>query len=162
MFGLGKKKQELVSDDKLYSPLTGKVIELSTVSDPVFAKKIMGDGFAVEPTDRQIVSPVAGTVTVKQGHAVGFQRADGLEILLHLGIDTVSLNGAPFKLKVNVGDIVKGGDNIGQADWSKVDEAGLPKTTMVLVTNTADKLDQLSVKYDETSAGAEVGQATAK
>ena len=109
MFGFGKKKS--VSEDKnLYTPLAGTVIDLEKVSDPVFAKKVMGDGYAIEPTSNDIVSPVAGEVSLVQGHAIGFTRADGLEVLLHLGIDTVSLNGQPFQIKVKVGDIVDGGD----------------------------------------------------
>ncbi|MEG1283989.1 MAG: PTS glucose transporter subunit IIA, partial [Lactococcus sp.] len=98
MFGFGKKKS--VNEDKnLYAPLAGTVIDLEKVSDPVFAKKVMGDGYAIEPTSSEIVSPVAGEVSLVQGHAIGFKRADGLEVLLHLGIDTVSLNGQPFQIK---------------------------------------------------------------
>lgn len=115
MFGFGKKKS--VSEDKnLYAPLAGTVIDLEKVSDPVFAKKVMGDGYAIEPTSSEIVSPVAGEVSLVQGHAIGFKRADGLEVLLHLGIDTVSLNGQPFQIKVKVGDRVEGGDALGQVN----------------------------------------------
>ena len=162
MFGFAKKKKQVSNDTKLYAPLTGEIIELDKVSDPVFAKKIMGDGFAVEPTDGKIVSPVAGEVTVQQGHALGFKRADGLEVLLHLGIDTVSLNGAPFKLNVSVGDIVDAGDRLGEMDCAQIEAAGLPKTTMVLITNTTDKLGNLTVNYGRTTAGNPVGEAIAK
>lgn len=161
MFGFGRKK-ELTDDQKLYAPVSGEVVKLDTVSDPIFAKKIMGDGFAIEPNDGKIVSPVAGKVMVKQGHAIGFKRIDGLEVLLHLGIDTVSLNGAPFALKVSIGDIVEAGDDLGKADWAQVEAAGLPKTTMVLITNTADKLADLTVKYGQIPAGSAVGEAHAK
>lgn len=106
MFGIGKKK-ELKDDKGLYNPVSGEVIELSKVNDPVFSKKIMGDGFAVEPKENKIFAPVSAKVTLVQGHAIGFKRADGLDILLHLGIDTVALKGAPFKIKVKVDDIVK-------------------------------------------------------
>ncbi|MFC4652243.1 PTS glucose transporter subunit IIA [Lactococcus nasutitermitis] len=162
MFGFGKKKKELIDDSKLYAPVSGELVKLDTVSDPIFAQKVMGDGFAIEPDSGKILSPVAGEITVKQGHAVGFKRVDGLEVLLHLGIDTVSLNGAPFTLKVAVGDIVEAGDELGKADWSQVEAAGLPKTTMVLVTNTADKLAHLTVNYGPTTAGTVVGEAQAK
>lgn len=90
MFGFGKKKTAVL-DQRLYNPVMGQVIELEDVSDPVFAGGMMGDGFAVEPTGNEIVAPVSGEVTMVQGHAVGFKRADGLEILLHMGIDTVSV-----------------------------------------------------------------------
>ena len=160
MFGLGKKK-ELQDDKGLYAPISGEVIEISAVNDPVFSKKIMGDGFAVEPTGNKIYSPVASTVTLVQGHAVGFTRADGLEVLLHIGIDTVSLNGSPFKLKVKVGDIVNGGDEVGSVDWTQVEAAGLEKTTMVIFTNS-DKLDSFDVRYEKVEAKETLGKAQTK
>lgn len=164
MFGFGKKKK-VAQDEHLYNPVAGNVVVLAQVSDPVFAGGMMGDGFAVEPTGSEIVAPVSGEVTMVQGHAVGFKRADGLEILLHMGIDTVSLDGAPFKITVSVGDVVQGGDVIAVADWAQVDAAGLPKTTMVLITNTADKLASMTRDWQEgveTVAGVEVGTAMAK
>ena len=171
MFGFGKKKvaeapvinEVIVNDPTLYAPLAGQVLDLSEVSDPVFSQKMMGDGFAIEPTDGHIVSPVAGKVTMLQGHAVGLKRADGLEVLVHLGIDTVALNGAPFSLNVAEGQILEGGQEIGTADWAQVEAAGMPKTTMVLITNTADALADLSISATGTvAAGDIVGQATAK
>lgn len=164
MFNLGKKKKELKLDAKLYAPVSGRLIPLEEVSDPVFAQKIMGDGYAIEPADSKIVSPVTGEIIAKQKHALGFKRADGLEVLLHLGIDTVSLEAAPFKLKVSVGDIVEAGDALGTADWTQVEEAGLEKTTLVLITNTADKLADLnlSIKTGQVSAGDAIGEAAAK
>lgn len=164
MFGFGKKKTAVL-DQRLYNPVMGQVIELEDVSDPVFAGGMMGDGFAVEPTGNEIVAPVSGEVTMVQGHAVGFKRADGLEILLHMGIDTVSLDGSPFKITVSVGDVVQGGDVIATADWAQVDAAGLPKTTMVLITNTADKLASMTMVFQEeaaTNAGEEIATAKAK
>ena len=164
MFGFGKKKK-VVQDERLYNPVAGSVAELAQVSDPVFAGGMMGEGFAVEPTGSEVVAPVSGEVTMVQGHAVGFKRADGLEILLHMGIDTVSLDGAPFKITVSVGDVVQGGDVIAVADWAQVDAAGLPKTTMVLITNTAEKLSSMTRNWQEDVemlTGAEVGTAMAK
>ncbi len=161
MFGFGKKKT-LQDDKTLYAPLAGEVIELEKVSDPVFAKKIMGDGYAVQPTSDKIFAPVSAKVALVQGHALGFVRADGLEVLLHVGIDTVSLNGAPFNFKVKVGDIVDGGEEVGTVDWTKVEAAGLEKTTMVIFTNTADKLNSFDVNYGVAAAGAQVGGASVK
>jgi PTS system beta-glucosides-specific IIA component len=161
MFGLGKKK--ILQDDKaLYAPLAGEVIELEKVSDPVFAKKIMGEGYAVEPTDNKIYAPVSAKIDLAQGHALGFSRADGLEVLLHVGIDTVSLAGAPFKFSVKAGDIVDGGQQVGTVDWAKVEAAGLEKTTMVIFTNTADKLNQFDVSYNPATGGSKVGEASTK
>jgi PTS system beta-glucosides-specific IIA component len=161
MFGLGKKK-ELKEDKTVYSPIEGQVVKIEDVSDPVFSKKIMGEGYAVEPTAGTLYAPVSASVTLVQGHALGFTRADGLEVLLHVGIDTVSLNGAPFKFKVKVGDIVDGGDEVGTVDWAQVEAKGLAKTTMVVFTNTADKLADFTVNYGQASAGSNVGQANTK
>ena len=161
MFGIGKKK-ELKDDNGLYNPVSGEVIELSKVNDPVFSKKIMGDGFAVEPKENKIFAPVSAKVTLVQGHAIGFKRADGLDILLHLGIDTVALKGAPFKIKVKVDDIVNGGDELGTVDWGQIEAAGLDKTTMVIFTNTKDLLSGFEVKYGSANARDELGQASVK
>ncbi len=160
MFGLGKKK--LVADEQLYAPVTGDVIDLGQVSDPVFAQKMMGDGFAIVPENGEVVAPVTGKVTIASGHAIGLQRADGLEILLHLGIDTVQLNGAPFDIQVKVGDIVAGGDALVNVDWQQIKDADLDTTTMIIIINTAESLDQLVVTNDHYQAGQVVGSATAK
>lgn len=160
MFGLGKKK--LVADEQLYAPVTGDVIDLGQVSDPVFAQKMMGDGFAIVPENGEVVAPVTGKVTIASGHAIGLQRADGLEILLHLGIDTVQLNGAPFDIQVKVGDIVAGGDALVNVNWQQIKDADLDTTTMIIITNTAESLDQLVVTNDHYQAGQVVGSATAK
>jgi PTS system beta-glucosides-specific IIA component len=164
VFKFGKKKKEVSHDTSLYAPLQGEIIELEKVADPVFSSKMMGEGYAVEPTDETIVSPVAGTVIMVQGHAVGIKRFDGLEVLIHLGIDTVSLNGKPFKLKVKEGDILNGGDVIGKADWSQVKAANLPKTTMILITNSADLLDmeKFSVIYKNARVAENIGNAVTK
>lgn len=160
MFGLRKKK-EIQDDEMLYAPVSGTVIEISDVKDPVFSKKLMGDGFAIEPTGNKIYSPVASKVTVVQGHAIGFTRDDGLEILLHIGIDTVSLDGAPFKYRVGVGDIVNGGDEIGSVDWAQIEAAGLEKTTVVIFTNS-DKLNSFDVRYEKVEGKEILGKAQTK
>lgn len=161
MFGFGKKKA-VVEDMNLYAPVNGTVIDLTTVPDPVFSGKLMGDGFAIEPKDARVLSPVAGEVTMLQGHALGLKRADGLEVLMHMGIDTVSLNGTPFEMLVKEGDVLEAGEAVANVDWAQVDAAGLPKTTMVLITNTADKLASLDVTMGDATAGEIVGKATAK
>ncbi len=123
---------------------------------------MMGDGFAIVPENGEVVAPVTGKVTIASGHAIGLQRADGLEILLHLGIDTVQLNGAPFDIQVKVGDIVAGGDALVNVDWQQIKDADLDTTTMIIITNTAESLDQLVVTNDHYQAGQVVGSATAK
>ncbi|WP_431310044.1 PTS sugar transporter subunit IIA [Leuconostoc litchii] len=154
--------KKISEDVNVYSPVTGEVIPLDKVSDPVFAQKMMGDGYAVEPKASQIVAPVSGEITMIQGHAVGLKRFDGLELLLHIGIDTVSLSGEPFRTKVKVGDIVEAGDELVIVDWSQVEDAKLAKTTMVLITNTADKLESITVHYGPAVAGQQLGNATAR
>jgi PTS system IIA component, Glc family (TC 4.A.1) len=159
MFGFGKKISE---DEHVYAPVTGEVIPLDKVSDPVFAQKMMGDGYAVEPNASKIVSPVSGKVTMVQGHAVGLKRFDDLELLVHIGIDTVSLNGKPFTTAVKEGDIVDAGDDLVTVNWEQVEDAGLPKTTLVLITNTADKLESITVHYGPAVAGQQLGSAKAR
>ncbi|GAB2025317.1 PTS glucose transporter subunit IIA [Lactovum odontotermitis] len=163
MFGLGKNKSKKENvDNGLYSPVKGDVISIDKVSDPVFAQKMMGEGYAVEPADNKICAPVSGTVTMMQGHAVGLVRADGLEVLLHIGLDTVSLNGAPFSFKVKTGDAVNGGEEIGTADFAAVEAAGLQKTVVVVFTNTGDKLEQFTVNETQAESGEKIGEAVTK
>ena len=107
------KKQEIVMDNDLYSPIQGKFLNLEEVSDPVFSEKTMGDGFAIQPDgDELLVSPVAGEVMMVAAtkHAIGIHMANGLDVLLHLGLDTVNMDGSPFNINIKVGDIVKEGD----------------------------------------------------
>ncbi|GAB2026159.1 PTS sugar transporter subunit IIA [Lactovum odontotermitis] len=164
MFRLGKNKSEKENaDNGLYSPVKGEMISIDKVSDPVFSQKIMGEGYAVEPADNKVYAPVSGTVTLLQGHAVGFVRSDGLEVLLHIGLDTVSLNGAPFAFKVKEGDIVNGGEEIGTADFAAIEAAGLEKTVVVVFTNTENKLADFKVNADAQAAGGEkIGEAVTK
>ena len=87
---------------KFISPLNGQLVAISEVKDPVFSQKMMGDGFAIVPSSNEVVSPVDATIEVlfPTGHAIGMKRADGLEVLIHIGMDTVELNGKGFSLKV--------------------------------------------------------------
>ena len=147
------------------APMTGTVIDLSDVPDPVFSSKAVGDGLGIEPADDgAIVSPVDATVTMVAGtgHAIGFKSESGLEILLHLGVDTVELEGAPFDLSVKVGDTVKAGDSLGTMDLEAVRAAGKATTAIVVLTNTITHLAGLSVTTGKTEAGAAIATATLK
>ncbi len=130
------------------APATGTAIALTDVSDPVFASLAMGRGIAVEPTDGKIVSPVDGTVTVvaETGHALGLLSDSGAEILIHIGIDTVELKGEPFTPFAKVGDHVKRGDVLMEADLGAIKAAGKAATTMLVITNTDayTSVDQLA------------------
>ncbi|MEY8457655.1 PTS sugar transporter subunit IIA [Lactococcus ileimucosae] len=155
MFGFRKKKEK-----NLYMPVAGEIVELAEVDDPVFSQKMMGDGFAVEPSGEIIFAPLSGTIMALQGHAVGFKREDGLECLLHLGLDTVSLEGEPFSYNIAEGDVVTGGQEIGRVDWKKVEDAGLKKTSMLVFTSmTMGKQVSFSVNQAIKSAGELVGHA---
>ncbi|HEM5996812.1 TPA: PTS glucose transporter subunit IIA [Streptococcus suis] len=130
----------LLSEETLVSPLSGDVVALENVNDPVFSSGAMGKGLAVKPTEGIVYAPADAEVTIafETGHAYGLKTASGAEILIHIGIDTVSMNGNGFEKLVAAGDKVKAGDAIAKFDAAKIAEAGLDDTTMIIVTNTAD------------------------
>ena len=125
--------------EEVHSVAEGQVIELDKDQDPVFSQKMMGDGFAVEPANGQIVSPVAGKVTsvFPTKHALGLVTESGLEVLVHIGLDTVSLEGKPFTVKVEEGQTVAAGDLLVEADLDAIREAGRATSTVVVFTNAA-------------------------
>jgi PTS system glucose-specific IIC component len=121
----------------LRSPLQGRVMPLEQVPDEAFAGKVLGDGFAIEPTDGVVVSPVDGEVgqLFRTNHAIGLMTADGLEILIHVGIDTVKMNGEGFKAFVSVGQKVKAGDKLLEFDLALVKSKAKSTITPIVVTN---------------------------
>ena len=122
------------------SPFTGKVIPVSEVGDGVFSEKMVGDGFAVEPDDDKVYSPVDGEVTMvfDTKHAISLVTDDGAELLIHIGINTVELGGKPFDVKVAEGDTVKKGQLLTTFDMEAIKAAGYPCTTPMIVCNTDD------------------------
>ncbi len=130
----------ILSEETLVSPLSGNVVALENVNDPVFSSGAMGKGLAVKPSEGVVYAPADAEVTIafETGHAYGLKTASGAEILIHIGIDTVSMNGNGFEKLVAAGDKVKAGTPIAKFDVAKIAEAGLDDTTMVIVTNTAD------------------------
>ena len=140
------------------SPLTGNVIPLEQVEDGVFSEKMVGDGFAVEPTDNQVYAPADCEVATVFGtkHAIGLTTTDGVELLIHLGIDTVQMNGAPFTIDVKEGDKLKKGDKIGSFDEKMIVEAGYRTVTPVVVTNSDAYATFILQKTGKVSAGDEV------
>ena len=139
-----------VTED-VYSVADGQVVALEQVEDPVFAQKMMGDGFAVEPANGNIVSPVTGTVSsiFPTKHALGLVTDSGLEVLVHIGLDTVSLEGKPFTVHVSEGQKVVAGDLLVTADLDAIREAGRKTSTVVVFTN-GDVLK--SVKLEQTGS----------
>ncbi|MGT2648011.1 PTS system trehalose-specific EIIBC component [Streptococcus uberis] len=121
----------------MISPLTGEVKALSQAVDPVFAQGVMGQGVLIQPTEGELVSPIDGQVSVlfPTKHAIGLVSAEGVEILMHIGMDTVNLEGKGFTAHVNQGDHVKAGDTLISFDMDAIAEAGYPTETPVIVTN---------------------------
>ena len=124
----------------IYAPLNGKAVPITEVPDPTFAECLLGNGIAIIPTDGKVYSPVDGTVETMfdTGHAVCLTSSTGVEILVHLGLETVGLNGAPFTLHCKDGDKVKKGQLLFEADLEAIQAAGLPIITPVLVCNVDD------------------------
>lgn len=129
-----------LQNETLVTPIVGDVVALADVNDPVFSSGAMGQGIAVKPSQGVVYAPADAEVSIAfpTGHAFGLKTADGVEVLIHVGIDTVSMNGEGFEAKVAQGDKVKAGDILGTFDSNKIAAAGLDDTTMVIVTNTAD------------------------
>ena len=137
--------------EEVYSVADGQVVALEQVKDPVFAQKMMGDGFAVEPANGNIVSPVSGTVSsiFPTKHALGLVTEAGLEVLVHIGLDTVSLEGKPFTVHVAEGQKVVAGDLLVTADLDAIRAAGRETSTVVVFTN-GDAIK--SVKLEKTGS----------
>lgn len=137
--------------EEVYSVADGQVVALEQVKDPVFAQKMMGDGFAVEPANGNIVSPVSGTVSsiFPTKHALGIVTEPGLEVLVHIGLDTVSLEGKPFTVHVTEGQKVAAGDLLVTADLDAIRAAGRETSTVVVFTN-GDVIK--SVKLEKTGS----------
>lgn len=150
-------KPALVDDGKATAILDGAVIPLDQVPDAVFSKKIMGDGVAFEPTGDTVLAPADATVAVVMadtGHACGLKLDNGLELLIHVGIDTVSMGGDGFRLHVKAGDTVRRGDPLITFDPARIKAAGHPTTTMLIVTAEGDAKDVTMHPGMTASAGA--------
>jgi PTS system glucose-specific IIC component len=149
---VGRKMSE--KNITIVSPANGTAVTLEQVPDAVFADKILGDGMAVIPSDGKFVSPIDGEVAsvADSLHAIGFQTEDGLDVLIHIGLDTVKLNGEGFQVFVNVGDKVKKGDLVAEVDLEVLANNGLNPITPVIV---CDGLDDRELLYTEgkTEAG---------
>uniref|UniRef100_UPI0038CDB4C3 PTS sugar transporter subunit IIA n=1 Tax=Tepidibacter thalassicus TaxID=214905 RepID=UPI0038CDB4C3 len=147
----------MVTSDKLdfVSPLNGKILDIKDVPDQVFSQKIMGDGFAIEPVNGEVVSPVDGVITTffPTKHAIGFTADNGQEVLVHFGIDTVNLQGEGFEALVKEGDKVKAGQPVLKVDLKVVKEKAASTITPIVFTNLAEG-QSVSVKVGkEVKAG---------
>jgi len=153
-----QRNAEVATDEsatlEILAPVTGQAIELSDVPDPVFSSKMLGDGFAIEPTDGEFVAPVAGTLTVvfDTGHAYGIRTDEGIDVLIHIGIDTVKLKGQGFTSHVAQGDRVDLGTPLCTVDLDVVRDAGYSTTTPVVITTKA-KAQNLRTNLGNVQAG---------
>ncbi|MDE1549003.1 PTS sugar transporter subunit IIA [Jeotgalibaca caeni] len=161
MFNFFKKnkKEESTPIEKknLYAPCNGRVVPVTEVADPVFSQKMMGDGYAVIPEDGAIYSPVEGKIlsVFPTKHAIGIQMEDGLEILIHMGLDTVEMNGKPFETHVAEGDTVTADTKVATCDLAALAEAGKDNAMVVVITNM-DKVKEYELTAEGTVSARQV------
>lgn len=155
---------ESKNEINILAPANGEVLALSKTSDPIFSKGVMGQGFGLSPSDGHVIAPVAGKVSMVADtkHAIGIVTDDDLEILVHMGVDTVGLHGEPFTVNLKVGQRIKAGDPIATMDLDEIKKHKLDTTIMVLITNSADKLDGLDVVEGIAKAGDVIAHAYLK
>lgn len=150
---------------EIVAPVSGRVIPIEDVPDPMFSEKVVGDGLGIsKPKSGKILAPVSGKVMMvaKTGHAFALKTENGLEVLVHLGIDTVELKGEPFDMTISRGDQLHAGDKVGIMDVDVIKSAGKDTTVIVAITNTAKKLDDLKVTHKAVTSGDPVAAATLK
>jgi len=146
----------------IVAPLAGRVVDLADVPDRMFASKVMGDGFGLVPDGDEVAAPASGTIAMvaHTGHAFGLMTDDGVEILVHMGIDTVELNGAPFALTIAQGDTVRAGQPIGTMNRALVESSGKSTTTMVIFTNLAARGGHVTAQFGEVGLAGPAATAT--
>ncbi|WP_371164485.1 glucose PTS transporter subunit IIA [Buchananella felis] len=155
-----------LSDMHVTAPLAGAVVPLDQVKDQTFAKGVLGPGIAIEPAGGVVVAPFDGEVKVAfpTGHAYGLKSASGVEVLIHIGMDTVSLNGKGFTPRVSKGDLVRRGDVLAEVDWAAIQAAGLETITPVVISNAArfESVSPLATAGQALELGADLLAVTAK
>lgn len=158
----GKKESAV----QLTAPLNGKVVDITEVPDPVFSQKMMGDGVAIEPTDGNVVAPFDGEVVsiFPTKHAIGLKTKSGLEVLIHIGLETVNLNGEGFESFVNAGDKVKRGDKLIRFDLDYIREHAKSIITPIILTNGDDKASHVekTMNVNAKSSETEILNVTLK
>lgn len=150
------------SADTVTAPVTGKLIAITEVPDPVFSGEMLGKGCAVWPEAEVVYAPCDGEVTVTMGHAVGLKSTDGVEVLVHVGVDTVEMNGDGFTGYVAKGDTVTAGQPMLKIDREKIKAAGHPDCVVVVISNTAEfaGVELAAAVESEVAAGAPVLKVT--
>ncbi|RAS92017.1 PTS glucose transporter subunit IIA [Priestia endophytica] len=150
----GKKTRE----ENITAPLTGRIFSLENVPDLVFSQKMMGEGFAIEPTNGEVVAPIDGEIVqlFHTKHAIGLKTENGAEIIIHVGLETVAMEGEGFTAHVKEGSKVKKGDKLLTVDLEKVREKAKSTVTPVVVTNSADSEKISLVATDSVIKGETV------
>ncbi len=163
-FFKGKDKTEQPSTSTLYNPVDGKIIPISEVSDPVFSEKMMGDGFGVIPETGEIYSPVDAEIisVFPTKHALGLKLANGIDLLIHIGIDTVELEGKPFDILVEESEKVTPETLLVKVDLEALKEAGKEDTVIVAFTNMDIVEDYSLSTTGELKQGQAIGEISAK
>ncbi|WP_040205265.1 PTS sugar transporter subunit IIA [Neobacillus jeddahensis] len=141
----------------IYAPVQGEIIPITDVPDPVFSQKMMGEGLAIIPEQGNIYAPVNGKVILVAStkHAIGIRAEDGTEILIHVGLETVALNGVGFELAVQEGDKIKPGQLLLEVDWDYLKEHAKSIVTPVVITNSAESGRQISLTEEKRSVAGE-------
>ncbi|GGG85249.1 PTS glucose transporter subunit IIA [Staphylococcus pragensis] len=148
LFGKGK---EVNKETEIYAPLTGEYVKIEDIPDPVFAQKMMGEGFGINPSEGEVVSPIEGKVdnVFPTKHAIGLKADNGLELLVHIGLDTVQLDGQGFEILVNSGDTVKVGDPLLKFDLEYIRKNAKDVISPIIITNS-DQTE--SIHFDDVQA----------
>lgn len=159
LFGKSKEKKEL----QIYAPLNGQIVPLEEVPDPVFSQKMMGEGLAIVPNEGKVMSPVEGKIVQvpESKHAVGIEATDGTEILIHVGLETVALNGKGFTAKVSTGDNVSVGDALLEFDLNYIKENASDIVTPIIITNSSDSGKSFTMTEEKEAAAGKTVIITA-
>lgn len=157
-FSGNKTPEGAAKDVPVYAPLDGRVVLLEEVPDPAFAQKLLGDGLAIEPASSQVLAPFAGKIVAAfpTQHAIGLRSAAGLECLIHVGIDTVTLSGRGFKLLVQEGQTVKLGQPLIELDLETLHSSGKALSTPVVITNGAGWQIKQRAEASAIAAGQDI------
>ncbi|GER67536.1 putative phosphotransferase enzyme IIA component YpqE [Weizmannia acidilactici] len=160
MFKLFQKKPQ---EEHIYAPLKGEAVAIEAVPDPTFAEKMMGDGIAIKPVDGKLVAPFDGEViqVFPTKHAIGLRGTSGLELLIHIGLETVSLNGKGFEAAVKAGDKVKKGDPLITFNLAFIKEWAADSITSIVITN-GEKVKSLEKKTGVEALAGETEIMTAQ
>lgn len=154
-------KKKKVTEESIIAPLTGRLLNLEEVPDPVFSQKLMGEGMAIEPTEGTIVAPIDGQVIqiFHTKHAIGLRSAaTGIELLIHIGLETVNMKGEGFEVHVNEGQKVQVGDKLITANLSLIKEKAASTITPIIITNSdiVDKIDKATTTDDVLKGSSQI------